>query len=656
MSRAIRMLALVSLGLPCIAACTRSAHGYYGTTQPKHGPDEAWTNLSTEPEYIDPGKCSDSAGGTIIVNLFAGLTQAHPVTLAPMPDVARSWTISEDGRRYVFQLRPSIWSDGVALTAHDFEYSWKRVLDPATASKYVTFLYPLRYAEMFQRRAILVRGVEASGEAALRARIEAIASIESLRWAADLGGCFVLLDGDEQGRAAARERVIRALDGVTLAGATLHAALTDASVVGVRAADDYTLVVDLENPVPYFLDLVKFYTALPVPRHVIERLAREGKNPDLWTRPEHIVSNGAYRLSEWKFRQFMRLQKNARYWDAQHVRMPSVRLAMVESYNTTLNLYEAGELDAIGPNSSLPAEFMDQLSRYRDFRRAPTLASYFYWFNTNAAPVNDARVRRALSLAIDRKSLVEHVSRGGQIPSADLVPDQLGGYVGPHSPLFDPEAARALLREAGYGPGHPLPPLTLTYNTTEAHKQLAEAVQQMWKQNLGVTVELENQEWKVYLKNLQSMSFQIARMGWVGDYPDPNTFLELLTSHNGNNHAGWHDAHYDDLLKQANATTEHAARMQKLQDAERYVLAAMPILPLYVYSRSELVKPYLMGHALNYETRYLCKYWWIDRRWYDGVPSTRLSEDFPAKPTHSATSHASVGSAAPSAGASQGGE
>ncbi len=612
--------------------CSRGAHGYYGTTRPKHGPDEIWTNLSTEPEYIDPGKCSDSAGGFVIVNLFAGLVQPHPVTLAPMPDLAERWTVSPDGRRYEFHLRASTWSDGVALTAHDFEYSWKRVLDPATASKYATFLYPLRYAEMFQRRAILVRGASETDAPALRARVETLSPIEALTPAPELGGMFVLLGGDEEGRAARRAQVIHALDGLTLGASQLHAAQTDASVVGVHAVSDDTLVVELETPVPYFLYLLSYYTAMPVPRHVIERLAAAGENTDLWTRPDHIVTNGAYMLHEWKFRQYAWLHKNPSYWDAARVRVPRIRLAMVDSYNTTLNLYEAGELDSIGPNASLPAEFMDALSRYRDFRRAPALVTYFYWFNTHVAPVNDARVRRALSLAVDRQSIVEHITRSGQIPTADLVPDQVGGYRGPHSPLFDPEAARALLREAGYGPGHPFPELTLTYNTSEGHKQIAEAVQQMWKTNLGVDVTLENQEWKVYLKTMQTGAFQLARMGWVGDYPDPNTFLELLTAHNGNNHSGWHDAHYDELLKQANASVDAAKRMVMLREVERYMLAALPVLPMYVYTRSELVKPYLMGHALNYENRYLCKYWWIDRRWYDGVPSTRMPDGFPPEP------------------------
>jgi oligopeptide transport system substrate-binding protein len=534
-----------------LGACERSETGYYGTTKPLHGPDEVWTNVGAEPEYIDPGKCADAPGGMLITNLFAGLTQAHPKTLQPMPDIAYGWDASQDGLTYTFYLRDAVWSDGVALTAHDFEYAWKRVLARETASRYAMFLYPLKNAEAFN-----------------------------------------------QGRVASSE-------------------------VGVRAVDDHTLEVTLEDPLPYFLELTTFYTLMPVPRHVIERLEREGRNPDLWTRVENIVSNGPFRLAEWKFRQHMILEKNARYWDAEHVRLRRVRLLMVESSNTGLNLYEAGEIDHIG-QATLPAEFLDHLSKRADFISGPSLTTYFYWINTKQKPLDDVRVRQALSLAVDRESLVKYVTRGGQIASADLVPDGVAGYRGLGRPLFDPARARALLAEAGYGPGHPVPTITLRYNTQEQHKQIAEAVQQMWKTHLSVDVQIENQEWKVYLKTLQATEFQLARMGWIGDYADPNTFLELLITGNGNNHSNWSNPEYDALLRRANRTQARVQRLAMLRQVEALGMEQVPLLPLYTYTRSELVKPYLMGHFNNFQSRLLMKHWWIDARWYDGVPEQRL--------------------------------
>ena len=228
---------------------------------------------------------------------------------------------------------------------------------------------------------------------------------------------------------------------------------------------------------------------------------------------------------------------------------------------------------------------MDELARYQDFHQHPYLAVYYYWFNTQAPPLDNPLVRRALSLAIDRESLVTHVARGGQIPSAALVPDGLAGYRGIDMPLFDPEQARRLLREAGYEQPTDVPPITLMYNTSEGHKQVAEAIQQMWKRELGITVVLENQEWKVFLANAEQMDFQICRMGWTGDYADPFTFLELLTTDCGNNHSNWSSPEYDSLLQAANREPDPATRLTRLREAEELALAAQPLIQLYVYTR-----------------------------------------------------------------------
>jgi oligopeptide transport system substrate-binding protein len=612
--------------------CTRGDSGYYGTTEPKHGPDEIWSNLGPEPEYIDPGKSSDHTGGTVIINLFAGLLQPHPATLEPMPDLAATWEISDEGKTYTFHLRPSTWSDGTPLTAADFLYSWRRVLDPQTASKYASFLYPLRYAEMFTSRAVLVKGLGDTSEADLKALIQKTAPIDTLRMAPELDGAFVVVAGDDAARGPAREQLVRALQGASVAGHKLTASVVTSDVVSVRAPDPMTLVVDLEAPVPYFLNLVCFSATMPVPRHVLERLARENKSTDLWTRPEYIVTSGAYRLTEWNFRSSMLLEKNPRYWDVAHVRTPRIRLSMVESYNTVLNLYEAGELDTIGNAANIPAEFMDTLRTTGDFSTAPVNTVYFYWVNTKVPPLDDARVRNALRLAIDRVSLVEHITRGGQMPTSDIVPNGLAGYEGLRSPLLDLDRARKLLAEAGYGPNRPLPTITLTYNTSEGHKQIAEAIQAQWKENLGISVEIENQEWNVYLRNLKSHNFQLARLGWVGDYPDPFTYLELLTKASGNNHSQWSDPRYEDLLRRANLKTVKSERMALLRQAEMFAVEEAPLLPVYVYTRSELSKPYLMGNVINFENRHLLKYWWIDKRWYDSVPATRLGPGFPPRP------------------------
>lgn len=534
-------LALVGgLAWALLLGCRPADTVYFGTTTPRHPPTELWINNGSEPEWLDPNKCSDGTGGEILWNTFAGLVQAHPATLEPVPDIATHWDVSPDGRTYTFHLRPSVWSDGTPLTAHDFVFSFRRLVDPTTASKYAT-------------------------------------------------NGFIFKGGAAIGRGAAAPESL-----------------------GVRALDDSTLEVELEDPLPYVLSFLTFYSFMPIPRHLFDELERQGIDQDLWTRPEHLVCNGPYRMTEWTFRQRMVFEKNPRYWDAAHVALERIRVAMVESATTALNLYTTGEFDWPGSTTSLPAEFMDHLARFRDFRRHPYLAVYFYWINTKAKPLDDPLVRRALSLAIDREALVTYVTRGGQLPTADLVPGGLAGYRGLGLPIFDPAAGRRLLAEAGYPTGSDVPPITLIYNTSEGHKQIAEAIQQMWKQHLGVTVELENQEWKVFLSSAELMNFQLCRMGWTGDYADPFTFLELLSGDCGNNHSNWQSPAFDGLLREANRESDPTARLEKLRAAEALALAEQPLIPLFVYTRSQLVKPYVRGIWGNHQDRHPWKYISID--------------------------------------------
>jgi oligopeptide transport system substrate-binding protein len=632
----LRIAAIGALVLTCADAGGGASDRYYGTTKPRHAPDEVWFNLATEPEWLDPGKASDNAAGTVLFNTFAGLTQPHPQTLEPMPDVARGWTISEDGRTYTFHLRETTWSDGTPLLAEDFAWSWNRVLDRQTASKYASFLYPVRYAQAYHALAVLVTGLPVDAtEAEVLALAPARAWIERVQWAPDLAEpdgsaafLFVAADAKAAPDGDARAALVRGVDGASLRGASLRARVADRDVVGVRATGPLTLEVDLESPLPYFLDLVMFYTLFPVPRHAIEALEREGKNPALWTRPEHVVSNGAYRLAEWRFRQRMVLEKSATYWDAGNVALSRVVLSMIESATTALHMYQAGEIDTLG-NAALPQELVQHLDDYADYRNAPWLGTYFFWLNTQAPPLDDVRVRQALKLALDRGAIVRFVTRAGQIATSDLVPDGLAGYRGLASPLFDPERARALLAEAGYSEGRGMPPITLIYNTNEGHRQIAQAVQQMWRDHLGIAVELENQEWKVYLKNLDAETFQIARMGWIGDYADPFTFLELLTSSSGNNHSGWSDPEYDRAMRAANETLDPTRRLALLREAEARAMDAVPIIPIYTYVQTNMMKPYVRGAWQNFQQRDLFKYWSIDERFYAGVPDVVAADPPP---------------------------
>jgi oligopeptide transport system substrate-binding protein len=614
----------VLLAIASVVACRAPEDAaYFGTTTPRHGPNELWINNSTEPEWLDPGKLSDGAGSEITWNLFAGLLQYHPTTLEPMPDLATRWEVTDQGRRYVFHLREARWSDGHPLEAEDFVWSWRRVLRPSTGAKYATMFYVLENGAAFHQRAVLVEGLEAgTSTAAARAILEKIVPIDRVLRAARKEGFFVFVQGEKAEAAERREKLLRTLresDG-------LKATIATADVVGVRALDPRTLEVRLESAIPYFIHLMPFYSWLPVPRHVIEGLQNSGANPDLWTRPEHIVTSGPYVLTEWKFRQHMIFKKNPNYWDASRVKLEKIKVLMVESYNTTLNLYRTGEVDWIGRNANLPAEFMQHLEPHKDFRRSPLLSVYFYWLNTRKPPLDDVKVRRALSLAVDRESLVKYVTRAGQLPTADLVPDGLAGYRGLKRPIFDPEQARALLAESKYGGS--IPKIVLSYNTSEGHKQIAEAIQQMWKKHLGLEVEIENQEWNIFLKNMQLMNHHIARFGWNGDYPDPYTFLELFLSNNGNNHSGWVNARYDALLHEASSTTIAADRLAIMREAEGLAMDELPLIPLYVYTRSQMVKPYVRGFWSNYFDRHPWKYLSIDERRSESEPEPPPGREF----------------------------
>jgi ABC-type oligopeptide transport system substrate-binding subunit len=542
------MTAVAFLFSDLFVGCGRPDHGYFGTIKPVHGPKEFWINNSTEPEWIDPNTCSDSAGGEIIWNIFSGLVQGHPATLEPCPDIATHWDVSADGRSYTFHLRPSVWSDGVPLTAHDFVYSFRRLVDPKTASKYAS------NGHVFKGGGAISRG-EAPPES-----------------------------------------------------------------LAARAIDDLTLEVTLEDPVPYFLNLLTFYSFMPIPRHLMEDLEARGIAAELWTRPEHVVCNGPYRMTKWRFRQHMMFEKNPRYWDVANVRLDRVRLSMVESSTTSLAMYAAGEFDWPGHNSALPFEFMDYVEGFKDFSRHTELRSYFYWINTKRPPLDNPLLRRALSLAVDREALVTHIARGGQTPTASLAPDGLAGYRGLDLPLFDPEAARRLLVEAGYSRGSDVPPITLTYNTSEGHKQIAEAIQQMWKQSLGITVELENLEWSVFLDKAARTDFQICRMGWSADYEDPFNFLEILSSASGNNHSAWKSPAYDRLLRDANRQLDPRTRLDMLREAEAVALAEQPLIPIYIGTSSQLIKPYVRGMWPNQLVRHPWKFLWIDETFDPSAP------------------------------------
>lgn len=514
-----RSLTLFSVVLLSVGvACTSRA------VQPKSGASssERFLNFDSqaEPEYLDPGMMSGQVENYFAMALFEGLAEFDAKDSHPVPGVAERWDISPDGTVYTFYLRKNAtWTDGKPVTAHDFVYSWLRLLNPQTASKYAFVLYPVNNAEAYNT-----------------------------------------------------------------------SKLTDPSQVGVKAVDDYTLLVTLAHPTPYFPSLTCFHTYRPVPKWVVEQYGAK------WTLPDHIVSNGAFMMKSWIPHRMIVVVKNPKYWDAANVKLPGINFHPIEDKSTAVKMYEAGDLDIkVEP----PAVLLPSLIGRPDLIKAPYLTTYFYRINVTRPPLNDARVRQALSQAIDRKTLVAEYLHGVKIPTTSLVPSGMGHYMPAPGFDFNPTEAKRLLTEAGFADPQRFPKFSILYNTDESHKLVAEVIQQMWKQYLGITVNLRNEEWKSYLKSQQQLNYDISRTGWIGDYLDPMTFLDLFISHSGQNQTGWKNPRFDGLIADAVSEPVPNKRLELLRQAEALILNESPVIPIYTYLRWTLMRPYVKGYHPN---------------------------------------------------------
>lgn len=380
---------------------------------------------------------------------------------------------------------------------------------------------------------------------------------------------------------------------------------TEAAALGVRAVDEHTLSVRLQGVAPYFLQQTSHTTLRAVPREAV--MAHGAR----WTRPENIVTSGPFLLDEHVVRDHFRLVRNDDWHSASELRLDEVIAYSIDNQTTSANLYRAGYTDFVVAND-IPAVFIPMLDGKDDFHTGPKLSTYFYRLNTERPPLNDERVRRALSLAIDRDEVVL-VNRKGDLPATHIVPPGLPGYTPAEGVRFDPEEARRLLADAGYPDGEGFPSLSILYNTLESHKLIAAVIQEQWRQHLGIEVELENREWKTYLKSVHAMDYDIARAGWIGDYLDPNTFLDLWVTGGGNNETGWSSREYDLLIEAAGREPDPAKRMSLLRDAEQIVTDEAPFLPIYWYADAELRQPDVRGYHTNLMDQHPIQAMWLDR-------------------------------------------
>ncbi len=478
-------------------------------------------NLGEDPETIDPTLNTSSGAGSIIDNAFEGLMSLDDNEKATY-GVAEKMDISDDNLVYTFTLRKDAkWSDGEPVTAKDFEYSWVRALTKETAAEYNYQLFYIKNGEKFY-----------NGE-------------------------------------ATRDDL------------------------GIEVVDDHTLKVTLEAPTAYFPELTSFTTYMPLREDIVSA------NPEGWaTEPETYVSNGPFKLVQWDMKDQLVFEKNKEYWNAKEVKLPGIVWKLVTDENTAYASLKAGEFDAV---HTVPTAEIANGQAEGLVTIYPNLGTYFLAINVGKQDtlpedakkaLSNEKVRKALTISIDRKAITENVTKSGQVPAYSYVPQGILNdkgedfadrqYYDANKPNID--EAKKLLAEAGYPNGEGLPTIEFMYNTEGAHKLVAQAIQQDWAK-IGVNVSLTNQEWKVFLNTRQQGQYEIARHGWIGDYVDPMTFLDMWLTGGGNNDAGYSNAKYDELVNAAKVEGDLNKRWDLMKEAEDVLMNDMPIIPLYYYTQ-----------------------------------------------------------------------
>lgn len=369
--------------------------------------------------------------------------------------------------------------------------------------------------------------------------------------------------------------------------------LDDFSKVGVHAPDPSTLEIQLKHPTPYFLSLLAHNTWWPVHPPTILAHGSMTDRISPWTKPQNFVGNGPYTIEDWRLNNRVTVTRNPHYRQASTASLQRIHFLPIEA-ETEERAFRAGHLHI---TSTVPIHRIDwyRENRPEELHVDTALGVYYYMLNTAHGALADARVRKALAYSINRQAITEHILKAGQQPAYHFTPPNAGGYHCETNLPYDPELARELLAEAGFPGGAGFPKFELLYNTSEAHRTIAVAIQQIWKQELGIEIELHNQEWKAYLSTREAKDFDILRAAWFGDYDDPYTFLSLGETENGNNHSGWSHPQYDALMQQSAQEQDPAKRKALFQQAEAILLDEMPFIPIYFYVTSRLIHPSVQG-------------------------------------------------------------
>lgn len=625
---AVALFALSLLAVACSVGAKNEP--YFGKIRPPEGQVLRYVS-GTEPQSLDPQYMTGQPESRIAVALFDGLVEYEERTMGQRPSLATSWEPNSDGTVWTFHLRDNArWTDGQPITAHDFVYSWRRALSADLAAPYASFMYILKNGQPYNTLSAFVRdpqtGKFATEEDLKQAgtdgaitltgdvpeRFDEMPAVKSvgaqtglsqttagegaetkkpavkyLFIPADAKDRDKLLKGDPAKGKPGQPELARFVEGKEFVPVTKE-------YVGVRALDDYTFQVTLEGPTAYFIKMLNNQFFRPVPRQSIEPHGNA-----VWTRPENIVTSGAFKMAEWKPYEYVMVVRNTDFWDNANTKLDKIIFPSLESLTTTMNLYKAGEVDSMSSNR-IPPPWRNELKMTKkDYVDGPYLQITALAIKTSMPPLTDVRVRKALSMAIDRRIIADQAV--GRIPTTSFTP-KMEGYENAEGEGYNPERARQLLAEAGFPGGRGFPQLEILYNTAESNKQTQEIIQQMWKKELGIKVNLINQEWRVFLENSKpsKMNFNgFSQWLWIGDYVDPNSFLELLVSGSENNHSAWKDKKYDSMLAEANSEVDNARRMKLLHDAEAYMLAQQPMIPLFVGPSSFLSKPYVKNLVAN---------------------------------------------------------
>jgi oligopeptide transport system substrate-binding protein len=496
--------------------------------------------FGSEPNTIDPALNSAVDGAIYMSHAFEGLykyvdngqgrAQAVPGQAAGAPKK----TVNSDGTVVlVYTLRDNLkWSDGKALTAADFVYTWQRLVDPSTAADY----------------SYMIDMVKNANE---------------------------IMAGEK-----------------------------DKRELGIRAINDKTLEITLTYDCPFFDEIACFPATFPVRQDVIEKAG------DQWTfSPSTYISNGPYRMKEWVHNSYLLFEKNPSYYAPAAGGPDNLRFALMDDDNALLAGFRSKELDFI---ETVPVDEIPALLSSGELKIADYLGTYFVSFNTQRAPFNDARIRKAFTLVIDRDYIINQITRTGQKPASGFVPAGMadaagagsdfrktgGDYysISPADHQKNVAEAKRLLAEAGYPNGVGFPVVEYIYNTNDAHRAIAEALQDMWRTGLGVTVTLSNQDWAVFLDTRKTGNYSIARDGWIGDYNDPINFLDMFITGGGNNNSQYANPAYDRLIAAAKGTAVQADRMRFLHQAEDLLVGAdYAVGPIYFYTQTYMMNPALSG-------------------------------------------------------------